>query len=357
MPVLNHPVVGEKFSQRLGHIDSLRGLAVLLMIMVHAAATWNPFSNSEISTLAYVVSGLGGLAAPLFVTLLGWGLLQTESTRRKRISRATFLLAMQIVVNLFAPHLFAPFTPGVLSLFALLIISEPIWSSPFRSSKLLPQTVFSLLLFLTVIGLYFGSGFQGSDKWTDRTTTASIQTLILHLLLTGTYPLFPWMIFAVFGAFIAKITSIDSKINVLKLTTTSIVFGLIFCVTSLVWSIHNDSAWALPSGEAVLTFFPPNYPFILAALTGVLLLWALIYKMPQVSFLEDTGRCSLTLYVVHFIPFALFHKAETTYGWSLTISCLVVIGYTIAWIPIAKLWRSKFPSYTLEKLMRNLSEV
>ena len=46
-------------------IDSLRGLAVLLMVMVHAAATWNPFSSAQSSILAYTVAGLGGLAAPL----------------------------------------------------------------------------------------------------------------------------------------------------------------------------------------------------------------------------------------------------------------------------------------------------
>ena len=59
---------------RYGQIDSLRGLAVLLMVMVHAAATWNPYTEPQISLLAYTVAGLGGLAAPLFVTIFGWGL-------------------------------------------------------------------------------------------------------------------------------------------------------------------------------------------------------------------------------------------------------------------------------------------
>ena len=50
---------------RISHIDSLRGLAVLLMVMVHAAATWNPLQGDQSSLLAYTISGLGGLAAPL----------------------------------------------------------------------------------------------------------------------------------------------------------------------------------------------------------------------------------------------------------------------------------------------------
>lgn len=341
-------------SPRLGHIDSLRGLAVLLMIMVHAAATWNPFSGLQISTLAYIVSGLGGLAAPLFVTLFGWGLMQTESTPRKRVLRAIFLLFTQVIVNVFAPHLFDPFTPGVLSLFALLIISEPLWTSPFRTSKYSSVNMFLLFLTLTIIGLYFGSNFQGSDSWGDRTITASIQTGVLHLLLTGTYPLFPWFIFAVFGAFIAKITSDESTLNLQKLTTFSIFGGMMYCIVTIVWSLRYDTPWALPSGDALLTFFPPNYAFIIAALTGVILLWNLAFRLPKIRWLEDAGRCSLSLYVLHFIPFAFFHNAENTYDWSLTICSLVVITYTLLWLPIASIWRSKAPNYTLEKLMRRL---
>ena len=46
-------------------IDQIRGLAILLMIMVHAAATWAPADASTTSLLALIVASLGGLAAPL----------------------------------------------------------------------------------------------------------------------------------------------------------------------------------------------------------------------------------------------------------------------------------------------------
>ena len=57
---------------RVVAIDSLRGLAVLLMVMVHAAATWNPYQGVQTTWFAYLIAGLGGLAAPLFVTIFGW---------------------------------------------------------------------------------------------------------------------------------------------------------------------------------------------------------------------------------------------------------------------------------------------
>ena len=59
--------------QRTVHIDALRGLAVLLMVLVHAAATWEPQLSGPWLIFGAVVSGAGGLAAPLFAALQGWG--------------------------------------------------------------------------------------------------------------------------------------------------------------------------------------------------------------------------------------------------------------------------------------------
>ena len=89
-----------KAKPRLAHIDWLRAIAVLLMVMVHAAATWQPKTISTTSLLAYVISGLGGLAAPLFVVLTGWGLSKTKLSPRKVIVRVVFFFIMQIILNI-----------------------------------------------------------------------------------------------------------------------------------------------------------------------------------------------------------------------------------------------------------------
>ena len=117
------------FPKRLTHPDQLRALAILLMVMVHAAATWTPSEVSRTSLLAFIISGLGGLAAPLFVTIGGWGMARSHLTKRKILIRSGFLFSCQILVNLAAPHLFEPFTPGVLSLFAITILLSPLWLS------------------------------------------------------------------------------------------------------------------------------------------------------------------------------------------------------------------------------------
>ena len=71
-------------------IDQIRGLAILLMIMVHAAATWAPTDASTTSLLALIVASLGGLAAPLVVTVGGWVTVQSRWTLRKALIRFVF---------------------------------------------------------------------------------------------------------------------------------------------------------------------------------------------------------------------------------------------------------------------------
>ena len=85
---------------RIKAIDSLRGLAVLLMVMVHAAATWNPYQSVQPTWFAYLIAGLGGLAAPLFVTIFGWGLIRSQTTQINNLIKALILLILQIIVNI-----------------------------------------------------------------------------------------------------------------------------------------------------------------------------------------------------------------------------------------------------------------
>ena len=187
---------------RFREIDSLRGLAVLLMVMVHAAATWNPHNSAQSTWIAYLVAGLGGLAAPLFVTIFGWGLVRSKSTTNGNIIKATILLLLQLLVNLLSPHLFDPLTPGILSLFALLILIKPLIVN--MANNNISFLVFSISIFL-IYGLSsFIYNIQGTNDWDFRVSTNNLAILVSHLFFTGTYPLFPWITFAVVGAFLGS---------------------------------------------------------------------------------------------------------------------------------------------------------
>ncbi len=334
-------------SARQVHIDALRGLAVLLMVMVHAAATWSPTVSGNPTLLALVVSGLGGLAAPLFVALLGWGLYQRPRPLRQRVRQAGFLFFCQLVVNLCAPHLFEPLSPGVLSLMGLLIVFEPWWSWPWRRDWDAVQ-VFGGFAAVVFALTWLAGDLRGPSSWDARVETDSALTFFSHLALTGTYPLLPWVMFAGFGMTVAASTRPPHP----QVMAVGFVLSLYF----LVQAIRLGQVWARPTGDAMLTFFPANGPFFTAALTGSALLWSIMQRWSLLHRLADVGRCSLTIYVVHFIPFVWTHRWVETNGWGLQAAMVATLGYTVLWALLGTLWFRKGERWTLETAWRRFSK-
>ena len=256
-------------------------------------------------------------------------------------------------MNLVAPHLFDPFTPGVLSLMALLILSEPIWSFPLRRAWRTPLERFLLIASVVLAFTLFAPSWQGPSSWSSRIHVASAGIFASHLLLTGTYPLIPWVLFAAFGMTVASTTNEERHHLFLFLGGA----GLTASVLGLAYALHQDRTWALPTGDALLTFFPANTMFLVAALTGVILLWTLAETRWSMKQLQMVGQCSLSVYVAHFIPFAHLHTLDQHHNWSLETAMLVVIAYTLVWAVLGTLWRKHAANLTLEVMMRRLEKI
>ena len=337
---------------RFREIDSLRGLAVLLMVMVHAAATWNPHNSAQSTWIAYLVAGLGGLAAPLFVTIFGWGLVRSKSTTNGNIIKATILLLLQLLVNLFSPHLFEPLTPGILSLFALLILIKPLIVN--MANNNISFLVFSISILLIYVLSSLIYNIQGTNDWDFRVSTNNLTILVSHLFFTGTYPLFPWITFAVVGAFLgSSITEGGKTLPRNNTTLLLIIIGMSYCLVSLILANEEGSIWAHPTKGAYLNFFPANIGFMIGSMTGVLIFWLIIQEL-QVSLFEYCGRLSLTIYILHFIPLTLFSNIENERYWSVMEASLAVVIYTTAWLLFAFVW-NRLQWLTIEALIRKLS--
>ena len=347
---------------RLEYIDSLRGLAVLLMVMVHAAATWSPSTASQQSIIGYVAAGLGGLAAPLFVVLFGWSISKSELTNRKIAVRAGVLFAAQILLNSIAPHLFNVFTPGILSLFAILIITAPLWLKISRWQVMPGLPFWLILLPLLCSTSFLLPNMMGGSTWDSRVETSNIGQIISHLFFTGLYPLIPWLAFAIFGALIAENYSfVPQTVYRERLTWTMMLGGCMFCVASIQYALVNNLDWAAPTANAdsnstVLTFFPANAAFLIAAMTGVGLLWLLFKKVTNTKSLNILGQFSLSVYILHFIPLSLARDFEVEYEWSIIGSAIMVILYTLCWWPLAIIWNKKAKKWSLEYLLAKYSK-
>ena len=321
-------------------IDQIRGLAILLMIMVHSAATWAPADASTTSLLALVVAGLGGLAAPLFVTVGGWVTVQSTWTIQKALIRFVFLMIAQFLVNITASHLFDPFTPGVLSLFAILYLLAPLWVRIARNSVAFGTT----LALIGIINSVLSPG-DASLSWDDRIETSGIDQILSHMLVTGTYPLFPWIFFSILGAGINIHTPSIRRLGLVSIS------GMLLCTMFLYESVQTGIPFAQPRGEAILTFFPANTPFLIGACTGVLIIWLLLENRQPFRGLHHLGQLSLTLYLVHFIP--IYMGSNLILTWS--SAAPVVIVFTMVWWPLSVFWRTRFPTYSLEYALRQMS--
>lgn len=354
---------------RLGHIDRIRAIAILCMVQVHTAALIPPEGISIGHPIAFVSAAIGGMAAPLFVTISGWGMYSSAKRRgssdnrdlsswmRWIIPRFVILILCQFLVNyaflLERGGRFEWMTPGVLTLLALASLLGPVLILLRKSQRAI------LMLILMFSPLVIAS-LGGSDlSWLERVDSEGVGGWLQRLLLDGTYPALPWIAFIVLGSLIEDYRD-SSKINLL----TSL--GLFSIGASIIYSYYEGVAWALTRGDALLTFFPANTPFIFTSVIFVIIIFKLLEGDEMaggkpaggesLSWIEPAGRLSLTIYVSHFVVLgvvALKMQDQTKLG--IYAAFVLTMFHTFIWIPLAILHEKYIPNISFEGLLRKLN--
>ncbi len=175
-----------------------------------------------------------------------------------------------------------------------------------------------------------------------------------HLILTGTYPLFPWISFAVVGAFLgSSITEGGKTLPRNNTTFLLIIIGVCYCLFSLILSSIEGSTWAHPTNGDYLNFFPANFGFTIGSMTGVFIFWLVIQEF-NIAIFQGAGRISLTIYVVHFIPLTLMSNYENENNWTVMEASQAVAIFTTTWLIFAFVW-NRLQWLTIENLIRKLS--
>ncbi|MEC7280066.1 MAG: hypothetical protein VXV98_08555, partial [Candidatus Thermoplasmatota archaeon] len=171
-----------------------------------------------------------------------------------------------------------------------------------------------------------------------------LQDVVSHLLLTGLYPLIPWCGLAWLGVMLR------THGNAMRQPSTAwCLCGVVVSGLLLYRAGQTGVPWAAPTspdGQALLTFFPANAPFLLAASTGVLILWATGAWLARAPNLPALGRLSLTVYVAHTPMLWLLHR--TVEAPSAALSAGLVIALTLVWWPIAAFWPEDWRRWTFE---------
>ena len=351
------------------HIDRLRAIAVLFMVEVHTAAILPPQGVTVGHPAAFVAAAFGGMAAPMFVTISGWGM---YGSAKRRVSegysgmdwidwifpRFVILFACQLMVNLLLNvergGRFEWQTPGVLTLLAVASLIIPILS---RMSMV--QRTFAMAMFC--FAPMFMGEISGSEMgWFERVDSEGISEWFSRLFWNGTYPLVPWIFFVLLGTLLY-----DLREDVLS-RERGIALGLLATSITVIIAVLEKIDWALTSGDAILTFFPASMPFLVVSGTMVALIMRILEgeevsggnpRMGErLAFLEPAGRLSLTIYVSHFAILgvaAILMQGEPRL--ELFPAFAVTIFHTIIWIPLALIHERRIPGYSLEVLMKKLS--
>jgi surface polysaccharide O-acyltransferase-like enzyme len=191
----------------------------------------------------------------------------------------------------------------------------------------------------------------GALTWDDRVSVAGVGFWVARLLFDGSYPLLPWLSFAVLGGLLAEL-DLTWRRRVLSA-------GVLLSIGSVLFSGVSGTTWALTSGDALLTFFPASTAFLVVAATTVLAIheFTLRATLPDeglVNWISNLGRLSLTVYVLHFVPLAIYYRMVETPP-SLLLGMVLTLAYVLIWIPIGNGWFEQAVDYSLEALLQRLT--
>lgn len=355
---------------RLRYIDRIRAIAILCMVQVHTAAIIPPEGISVDHPIAFVSAAIGGMAAPMFVTISGWGIYRSAKRRNDSedndisawiywiFPRVIILSLCQLLVNsallLERGGRFEWMTPGVLTLLAIASILGPILVH-------LPKEKRILSLIILIFSPLMIGDLNGIDlNWLERVASNGLGEWFERLLLNGTYPALPWLAFIVLGSLI------DDHSDNLNNQDRVIKFGLVIIGISMIYSFYEDIPWALTEGNAILTFFPANTIFIFTSGIFVVILFGILEGNEKsggepkggqkLSWLEPAGRLSLTIYVMHFLLLGIVaYEMQNQPRLELYTAFLLTIIHTSIWIPLAVLHEKYIPKISFEELLRRFN--
>jgi len=352
---------------RLKGIDFLRGLAVLLMVQQHLIAwLWKiPWSSTsdilDMKAHMLILNAMGGIAAPLFVTLAGFGFIflvnKVVYNDKKILIRGVVLLASGYLMNILIPSWFSGGSWYVLHMIGAAFLLSPLL-------RRLPLNVLIGLVFLIVFTAPLLQNILQTPFYLHnaRMGQYSLKGFIFRLaFVEGHFPVFPWLGFYISG----MIAALWYKENKLK---KIVYFALTLGVLSGILAALNlgqviTSGFLLRFVKVLTRFYPPLPPMIFLLMGGALVITAISLffcdmkdKISQSNAMIKLGRISLTVLLFHAIIFReLFIKINLHRSFNEWVTLIIIYIFIIVLILISHFWSKISYKGSIEWFMRWLS--
>ena len=351
-------------SERSTSIDALRGFAVVLMIQQHLGVWLTRLGGprSFVSGPLISLNFLGGFAAPLFVTLAGWGLARltrTDPTRPDTTStalvrRGLVLYGFGVLLNCLTPHWFTPSSFYVLHLLGVTLVLGPLVRrlSPSVAIGSAPLVV----LLAVLLQWHFRVGaILPNDKLNDTSVPGGALGLALY---TGHFPVLPWLAFALVGYAAGTWLAAGRVRAAFTLAAALVACGALARVVGAVGGRSLRGTPFLRVGW--FSFYPASFAFVLllagAAVLAITLASELGPRLSRSHPLVLLGRTSLTWMIVHIV---LFREGSEWLGifrsFSAGVSLLWIALTLVVCAGLSWLWAKIDFRYSLEWWLRALS--
>lgn len=342
------------------YLDALRGLAVLLMVIQHVNF-WlhgQPHANG----VGRMIGALGGLAAPIFVTLAGLGAVLSVERHadcdRILMIRGFLLIGLGYGLNLLTPHWFSPQSWYILHMIGTALAVTPILR---RAPNM---AILAAMLGVIVATILIQNGLETPFRLYNRhMTVAHKPGGVLRLAIAeGFFPIFPWIAFFMAGMLAGRWLLAGRPKRIWQLGAGLLVtLTLLLGIYTTGWQAIRTITW-IRFFKWSPSFYPALTPITLFLIAVSLLLvnGALILEkrlpLQPANFLICLGRTSLTILMVHVIVIrgsAVHFRFWQTF--SLAQTLMAVSGVLLFFALISVRWQKINFRYSSEWLLRRFA--
>ncbi len=346
-------------------LDALRGIAVILMMEQHLGVwLWaSQVNNRSILTAApayMAINGMGGMAAPLFITLAGVGCSLLVASRASPgldsvlLRRGLVLLGCGYALNWLTPSWFSLGSWFVLHLMGAAIVGAPLWRR--WSTPALLTGAAALLVATVVVQNWLETPFFiGNERMRNTALPGGAVRLAVA---EGQFPLLPWLAMFWSGMAVGRWLQAGTERYIWYLLGGCVVAGGTLAGLGRVLDVSPAWSRALYLGPS---FYPAHPVIILLLHSGVLVLVLAALRIEAHRELNPRGRlvclgrASLTLLLVHVV---VFREVSRPLGMWQAFDQITSLGIILAWLLLCtwlcRRWHGVGYRFGAEWLLRKL---
>lgn len=350
-------------SRRLLSLDALRGIAVFLMIEQHVGIwMWRgpgPGQTHNDFPVLVGFNALGGMAAPLFVSLAGMGSALFVAAGRPRtditlVRRGLVLMLFGLALNLMTPSWFSWGSWFVLHMMGFAMALAPLWRRLSTRGLLVACGV--VLVATVAVQLWLPTPIPLHNP---RMKDLGLPGGALRLAVAeGQFPILPWLCFYLAG-FVAGRWIKEGQLE--RVAGLGVAFAILGGGGHLLSGVIAHP-WVERAFELHLGFYPASVAIVGLLLGGALLLIAFVAwvetrrSITKGHPLVTLGRASLTLLMLHVV---LFREVSRPIGWwrghSAELALTVVFTFVALAVVGSWLWQRVGYRYGAEWLLRKIA--